>query len=170
MKLIETKTISSTTAAIEFTNVPQDGTDLVAICSTRTTTATVVGAVRMALNGNNGYQTRLVGGGSGNAFSDQIDPVLGLTSTNANTSNTFGSCIFYVTNYTLTAAKSASYDSVQERNGQESYQQIGGGLWGSFGGVTTVTFTAGADSFVAGTTISLYKITKGTDGIVTTSP
>jgi hypothetical protein len=48
---------------------------------------------------------------------------------------------------------------------------MGTSLWSSTAAITSLAFSdISAANYLAGSTISLYKITKGTDGIVTTSP
>jgi hypothetical protein len=43
------------------------------------------------------------------------------------------------------------------------------GLWNDTTAITSLTLVPAAGSFIAGSTVSLYKVTKGSDGIVTTS-
>ena len=63
--LIETKTLASAAASIEFTEIPQDGTDLVAVISARNSTTQSVGLI--SFNGNNNGLTfrDLLGSGKG---------------------------------------------------------------------------------------------------------
>jgi hypothetical protein len=63
-----------------------------------------------------------------------------------------------------------SVDAVNENNATSAQQEIRAWLWSETSAITSLTISAiGANQMVAGTTISLYKITKGSDGIVTTS-
>jgi hypothetical protein len=88
---------------------------------------------------------------------------------NAVTANTFGNIQIYFPNYAGSTNKSYSVDSVTENNETVAYQTILAGLWSNTAAITTATFTAESGNFAIGSTISLYKITKGSDGIVTTS-
>ena len=51
MSLIETKTLASAAASIEFTDIPQDGTDLLVLASIRSAFADVSNEIVMAING-----------------------------------------------------------------------------------------------------------------------
>lgn len=170
MQLIETKTLASAAASIEFTSIPQDGTDLVALCSTRSSVASIVAGVRARPNNQLGQTRRLVGAGNGTVYSDVVDSIFGLTSAANNTANTFGNAAFYFPNYTSSTTKSISVDSVSESNASEVYMQLSASTV-STGAITSITFTANGDgdNLVAGTTISLYKITKGSDGTTVVS-
>ena len=179
MKLIESKTLGADAASIEFTSIPDSFTDLVALCSLRTTrTAAAFDNARIQINGTTtGYSERNLfgsgsaassGSGSGTSFN-----LLTYAATNGGTSNTFGNSMVYFPNYTGSTNKSVSSDSVGENNATQSAQNIGAGLWSNSAAITSITFLGGVNEFtadlVAGSTISLYGVLKGTDGIVTTS-
>ena len=168
MKLIETKTLASPAASIEFTDIPQDGTDLVAVISARNSTTQSVGLI--SFNGNTTGRTfrYLIGTGSG-ASSGTYDGYGFTTDLSSYTANTFSNSKVYIPNYTGSAHKSYSLDDVTENNTTAAFMLIGAGLWSNTSAITSVTFTASSGNLVAGSTISLYKITKGSDGIVTTS-
>jgi hypothetical protein len=168
MKLIESKTLATAAASIEFTSIPQDGTDLVALVSSRSTVASIVAAVEIKPNGAAGTFRRLWGEGSGGVYTDSLSAMIGFQSAASNTADTFGNISFYIPNYTATQNKSISIDSVSEGNSSQIYMLLGAGLSSNTAAVTSLTFVS-SENFVAGSTISLYKITKGSDGIVTTS-
>ena len=174
MQLIETKTLGTAAASIEFTSIPQGFTDLVALCSLRSTrTAAAFDNGRIRFNGTTtGYTERnLLGNGSsassqtgsGNAFQFLL-----YIADNGGTSNTFGNSLVYIPNYTGSTNKSVSVDSVGENNGTQSAQTIGAGLWSNTAAITSITFLGGVNEFtadlVAGSTISLYGILKGSGG------
>jgi len=170
MQLIESKTLGTAAASIEFTSIPQDGTDLVLFISGRTARSNEVDGVLLAFNGSGASFTarRLFGNGS-SATSDTVNGhpfFTGATST----SNTFGNSTIYIPNYTGSTNKSFSADGVSENNATLSYQGISAGLWSNTAAITQITVSSEASSNLqAGSTISLYKVTKGSDGIVTTS-
>jgi hypothetical protein len=60
-------------------------------------------------------------------------------------------------------------DTVSENNATAAFQRIIAGLNNSTAAITSINFFPSSGNFVAGSTISLYGITKGSDGIVTTS-
>ena len=169
--LIETKTLGADAASIEFTSIPQTFTDLLVLASTRATTAgTGVQACLInfnsitddftyrIMNGNGSTVTQTTGGGI--AFNA---PSTGTTA------NTFGNVSVYIPNYAGATFKSYSTDSVTEHNATEAHQTIISGLWADTAAITSVLFAPTANNFIAGSTISLYGILKGSDGIVTTS-
>ena len=172
MKLIESKTLATAAASIEFTSIPQDGTDLVILTSLRSAQTGVEHVeVFIAFNGStsNFSARQLFGSGSSTGSSTPARQVGLLPGVNA-TSNTFNNGIIYIPNYTGSSHKSYSVDSVSESNATLAYQNILAGLWSDTSAITSLAITnTSGNNFVAGSTISLYKITKGSDGIVTTS-
>jgi hypothetical protein len=174
MTLIETKTLGAAAASIEFTSIPQDGTDLLFLFSGRSSRSSVLAEVAIALNSNTSDFTnrRLFGNGS-NVFSDSNTAGgrgIGFVSGASTTANTFGNSALYIPNYTAAVNKSMSSDSVYENNATEAHQVLFATLWANTAAITSVAFTLqDATNWVIGSTISLYKITKGSDGIVTTS-
>jgi len=169
MELIETKTLGTAAASIEFTSIPQDGTDLVVLISARATTSS---ETRIALNGSTANLTRrdLRGNGSTVATGSASDNFIGEMGNAGYTANTFGSMNLYIANYTGATNKSLSVETVNENNATTANQRIQAGLWSDTAAITSLTISAGGgDTMVVGSTVSLYKITKGSDGIVTTS-
>lgn len=172
MTLIETKTLGADAASIEFTSIPQDGTDLLVLASIRSAFADVSNDLRMSINGltTNRSWRDLVGTGSSVATYSGTTTHVGNFNSNTATSNTFGNGSIYIANYTAAVNKSISFDTVSENNATLSIIRMGGSLWSSTAAITSLTFTdSSAANLMTGSTISLYKITKGSDGIVTTS-
>lgn len=172
MKLIETKTLTVAAASIEFTSIPQDGTDLIVLVSGRSArTGDVVDFIGLAFNGSTASRTgrELRGSGSAASSNTNTDGNIGNVSTADATANTFGNLSIYIPNYTSSANKSAISDAVMETNGSRSFQGIHAHLWSNTAAITSVTLTMLISTFVAGSTASLYKVTKGSDGIVTVS-
>jgi hypothetical protein len=173
MKLIESKTLAATAAAIEFTSIPQTFTDLVLVISGRSDRALTVDGVGIRFNGdttggNYGGQ-RLFGDGSSAGADTTYLGMPWLTGANA-TANTFGNATLYIPNYTGSTSKSFSIDGVSENNAAQAYQGIGAGLYTPTTAITEVRIASEtANTLQIGSTISLYGILKGSDGIVTTS-
>jgi len=167
MKLIESKTLGTAQASIEFTSIPQDGTDLVVFCSLRTN----VNAIAATLSFNTGgtYTRRRLQGDGSSVISDTASVDLVVNASTGTTTNTFSNTQIYIPNYTGSTAKSYSSDSVTENNSTEAYQTLIAGRWSETAAITSLKITV-ANTLDAGSIISLYKITKGSDGIVTTSP
>jgi hypothetical protein len=172
LTLIETKTLVSAQASIEFTSIPQDGTDLYILCSVReATTNDSVILLRFNSDTGSNYSIRNLQGtgssvSSGGGTTTFLD-IIGEGS--SQTANTFGNASIYVPNYTSNTAKSVSADSVEENNATAALMRITAGLYSGTAAITTVTLSPFSGNWAIGTTASLYKITKGSDGIVTTS-
>jgi hypothetical protein len=174
MKLIESKTLGTAQASIEFTSIPQDATDLVAVLSLRATstnsTYRTYGVLLSLNSSTTGFTARALDGSGSSASSFTETRFMARMPDAAVTANTFGNISIYFPNYAGSTNKSYSVDSVTENNESVAYQTILAGLWSNTAAITSATFTAETGNFAVGSTISLYKITKGTDGIVTTSP
>ena len=169
MTLIETKTLGTAAASIEFTSIPQDGTDLYFLISARTNDPGLED-LYISLNGSTSdFTSRNLDGGGASASSNTTARYLGTVNGAAQTANTFGNISVYIPNYSGATNKSFSVDAVTENNATTAIQTIAAGLWSNTEAITSVAFTPSAGSLLADTTISLYKITKGSDGIVTTS-
>jgi len=170
MTLIETKTLGTAQASIEFTSIPQDYTDLVILSSSRSSrTAQINDQMNIKLNGSDGSMKNLIGTGSA-VFSQEPGQMTAFVSTDLATASTFSNDSIYVANYTSSTNKSLSIDSVTENNATAAIQAIGAGLWSNTAAVTSITFTPLNGNFVAGSTMSLYGILKGSDGVTTTTP
>ena len=173
MKLIESKTLGTAQASIEFTSIPNTFTDLVFLWSLRATGNgnDNVGDTTVTFNGSSANFTfRYLGGQGINAFSASgTSGFLGWHPSNTATSNTFGNSSLYIPNYTGSTNKSYSVDQVSENNATVTYSSIVAGLWSNTATISSVAFFTSASTFAIGSTISLYGILKGSDGIVTTS-
>jgi hypothetical protein len=169
MTLIETKTLGTAAAAIEFTSIPQDGTDLVAVVSARS--SSTGNTINITFNGDTtGYSNRaLQGSGSAASSFANFNRYAALVTASNETISTFSNNTIYIPNYTGTSNKSYSTDGVSENNATESYMALIAGLWSNTAAITSLLLSPLSGNFDAGSTVSLYKITKGSDGIVTTS-
>jgi hypothetical protein len=172
LTLIETKTLGADAASIEFTSIPQDGTDLVALVSARIErSGSSADEIDIAFNSSTSdfAVRRLRGNGSTVATTTGTRGIGDFPATTS-TANTFGNGYLYIPNYSGATNKSFSADSVSENNATTAFQYITAGLWSNTSAITSITFTPqNGTAIVAGSIISLYKVVKGTDGIVTTS-
>jgi hypothetical protein len=172
MKLIESKTLGTAQASIEFTSIPQDGTDLLVLMSLRDAGGSNANDVRIRFNTlSTNFSTRyLFGNGSITGSGTQSTNIVTVASTSSGaTSNTFSSVSLYIPNYTGSTNKSFSVDTVGENNATGAFQILEAGLWSNTAAISGLTIEGVSVNLVAGSIISLYKITKGSDGIVTTS-
>jgi hypothetical protein len=175
MQLIETKTLGTAVASVAFTSIPQDATDLMLVCSTRLSGSPVSQLnVQFNSSGGTSYSDRTLeaDGSSASSSSRTSQPLIRITGNpgTASTANTFSNVQIYIPNYTSSVAKSVSLDGVTENNGTLAYSSIVAGYWNNTAAITSITLTdQNSGNFVIGCMFSLYKITKGSDGIVTTS-
>jgi hypothetical protein len=172
MKLIESKTLGTAAASIEFTSIPSTFTDLVVVLSLRTARAGEIDdPINIELNGtSSGFSARHLFGNGSSALSATRTNLVYFGNAAGATANTFDNASIYFPNYTGSTNKSYSVDGVSETNGTTAYQNLIAGLWSNTAAISSMLFRSGtANNLVAGSTISLYGILKGSDGIVTTS-
>ena len=168
-QLIASTTLGSSADAITFTSIPQDGTDLVAICSLRERdTNNFTLAIKLNDSLLNFSSRLLQGNGSSSVSAATSSPTNQTIIANPSnsTSSTFGNGQIYITNYTGSNYKSISIDSIQEYNRTEAYARIAAVLWSNTAAVTSLEIAGG---LAAGCTVSIYKITKGSSGGVVVS-
>ena len=174
MSLIQTTTLGTAAASIEFTSIPATYTDLLFLVSARSSnTGAVYDNLFITINGtSSGYSERLLYG-DGSATGSVSEALTRFrffyTTTFSTTASTFGSGQLYIPNYAGATNKSMSSESVTENNGTTALQSVAAHLWSNTAAITTVRFGLDVGNLVVGSTISLYGITKGSDGIVTTS-
>jgi hypothetical protein len=172
MKLISTQTLVAAAASISFTSIPQTFTDLVVISSCRTNRAATGDFLKVNINGSGANQTSrsLYGtGAEAIAFTSSVVFISVATSANQ-TANTFGNSTAYIPNYAGATNKIISLDGVSENNATAVDLTISSGLWSQTAAITSLEIlSTNSATLQIGSTISLYGITKGSDGIVTTS-
>jgi hypothetical protein len=171
MTLIETKTLGTSAASIEFTSIAASFTDLYILLNVRSTRSDLTfSTVQVSFNGlTTNRSRRSLYNASGSVSVDSGSDIIFVGNSNGATSNTFSNTSIYIPNYAGSTAKSVSIDSSTENNGTGIYQEITAALWNSTAAITSVLISASGYDFVAGSTASLYGILKGSDGIVTTS-
>jgi hypothetical protein len=171
MTLIETKTLGTAAASIEFTSIPQTFTDLVVLASLRGDETPFV-SLRFNGSTSNFTNRQLSGEGSPVSSFARTDTFVGYITSPSQTANTFASHGLYISNYAGSTNKSFSIDYVTENNATTAFQGLVAGLWSDTSAITSIQFAifGGPGNYVAGSTISLYGVLKGSDGIVTTSP
>ena len=168
MKLIESKTVGTAVASVEFTSIPQDGTDLLLTVSSRTTGAGPDCFIRPNGSSSNLSGRRLRGNGVNAASSTETSAYVE-NCVSTDTASTFSNNSVYFPNYTSAAFKSMSLDAIRENNATDARQAIFAALWSNTAAITSITIVPSSTNFDVGSTFSLYKITKGSDGIATVS-
>jgi hypothetical protein len=173
MQIIQHQELASDQASITFSSIPQDGTDLLVLASIRTTRSDP-GAFDDLMFRFNGDSTanrytfrRLLGNGSGTSSSlGSLDRgYFGVVPANSFTANTFGNASLYIPNYAGASNKSTSSDAVGENNATLSPLILLANLYANTAAITSLVFySEQAYNLMAGSSITLYKITKGSDG------
>jgi hypothetical protein len=168
VKLIQTQTLATTAASIEFISIPQTFTDLVLLFSLRGNHTTAVDSQFAFNNSTSGFNTvTLQGTGTARSTFSSGNRAFQIPGSDA-TANTFTSDSLYIPNYAASGSKSFSVDHTRENNTTSATTiEMTAGHWASSSALTAVRITVNSGSFVAGSTISLYGITRGSIGTIT---
>ena len=161
-ELIETIELTASASSIEFTSIPDTGVDLLLMFSTRGDQALSNDKVSMTLNNdttNGNYQVVELDGTGTAAQSPAYSaiPRVGFQPEASATSNTFSSGEVTIANYTSSAAKSISVNSVSEDNATAAWQVIAAISWAGTSAVTSLKIYPD-NNFVQYSTASLYII------------
>jgi hypothetical protein len=165
MQHIATQNGTGASPTIEFLSIPADYTDLMLVYSLRSDT-TGNTEFYIKLNNTNPTQRHLRGNGAStlsNTDAFQLAPATGQTA------NTYGNGQIYIPNYTGTTQKSASVDNVTENNATTAFQSIYAALYNVTTAVTSIQVTDIYGNWTTASSVSLYGITAGSDGIVAVS-
>jgi hypothetical protein len=155
---IASNDLTATASSVTFSNIPQGYTDLKVVISTRSAGGSSDVAITFNTSGGTYSQKRLNGNGS-TAASEGGTNTPFRNSVSTDTANTFANSEAYIPNYRGSTQKSYSVDSVSENNGTTARAQLTAGLWDQTSAITTIGFTIpGSESFVAGSTFTLYGI------------
>lgn len=153
-------------ATIDFTAIPQTGTDLLIVLSGRNTDASYNGANYLIFNSDTDSSTQ-----SGKMFLNNGGTLSGVNWTwsirsiaASAISNTFGNSSIYISNYSTNSNKNFSVDSTGENNSASSDQAHHGGVWAFTPAVTSLKIGSLSGNFVQYSSASLYTITKGSGG------
>jgi hypothetical protein len=151
------------TSSIDFTSIPQTYTDLVLKTSVRTGRGTVNDALAVKLNSSTtGYSSREVTYDNGNvpSYTDLFGAGYNLnTQGNGTTSNTFSNQEIYIPNYTGSAHKSFSSESVVENNGSDARVEIMASLWSNTSPITSIILSSyTGNGLLQHSTATLYGI------------
>jgi len=161
MKLIESRTLSSASDSIVFSNIPQNFTDIMMVCSTRERDTSTYTST-LSVNGSTASMDVVLLQGSGTGVVATSSTTIHILSTPSNAiANTFASTQIYFSNYSGSTNKSFSIDTVTATNATESYQRISNVLRSNTEAITGLTISGGLD---AGSTITLYGIGGVGDG------
>lgn len=185
MQLIQHIPVGSGGAAsITFSAIPDTFTDLYLVMSLRDNSGFQEGIVSYRFNGvTSGYTMRGLGGSGSSAYSYTRTTVTSVpaggtwgrmadlgSNENTLTANTFASNSWYIPNYRSGVAKSSSFDTVQEANQTNVYSTIGALLSDVTDPITSIALApVQGTGWMEHTSVSLYGILAGSDGIVSVS-
>ena len=164
--LIETIELGATGVfSVEFASIPQDGTDLLLVGSSRISRTTgFAGNVSIKLNGTTATDfnyMELLGYGSVAGYSGTTSAHSVSGNTAVSTTNTFGSFEIRIPNYTSSVSKSLSSMAVTENNSSGStnqyYEQLKAGSYTPTSPITSMQLSVGW-SWELYSSFSLYKI------------
>lgn len=166
--LIQTITLTTTTASIEFTSIPSTFADLCIKLSVRTNYADIDSYFNMNFNSDTGanYAQRSVyqnnaGGASSNSWTAQNNLYVNSTNGASSTANTFANVEIYIPNAFGSTYKSVSEDAANEHNSATPttrFNPLSAGLWSSTAAITSIKFAPANGSWVQYSTASLYGI------------
>jgi len=170
---IQTIDLSSAQAFVQFNAIPQDYSDLIVLMSARSSQSSRSTAITVAFNNDNsgsysfvkliGYDSSQVYAGSGSGTPAQV-PEIDVTGNSA-TANTFGNTSFYITNYTGAIEKSVVVEQSSENNSSSAYVLgINSYRYSSTNPITSIQFGLQGHNYMAGSSISLYGVKRGSDG------
>lgn len=164
MTLVSTVTLASAAASIDFTSIPQTGTDLYVLFSGRDS-GNISDMLITINSATTGFTHRSLSGSGASASSgSSTSNDIGKIDPSAATASTFSNVSYYIPNYAGSTNKSISVDGVTENNATAAIQQIVAGLWSNTAAITAISLKTQLTTMAAGTTASLYTITKGSGG------
>lgn len=144
--LIASSTVGAGGASsIDFTNIPQNYTDLIVKTSYRTNNAQTYDQLRLTFDGSSvaNYSFKGLTGTGSAASSESSSSVTSIKVAPGDgasaTANTFTNDEIYIPNYTSNNNKSLSSDGVGENNGTTAYDSMFAGLWSNTTAVTSIT-------------------------------
>lgn len=158
--LIEGKTLTTATASVTFTSIPQTYTDLLLKVSARNDTENPTGSIYFNSDTTNtNYNVkRLLGDGSAASSNSYNASYSFFVPQSIDTASVFSNAEIYIPNYTVSGIKkSTSSDSVTENNATTAYAVFFAELWDGTGAITSLQ-VKGYDNFVSGSTFYLYGI------------
>jgi hypothetical protein len=159
-KLAEVTVGVSGASTIDFTNIPQNYTDLVLKFSLRDNYASVSVNCGIKVNGNTSNLAGKVVFGTGSAAnSTTITDSIAYTVGTSGTASTFSSSEVYIPNYTSGTNKSMSAESVAESNTTTVYMQMVAETWSNVTAISQLTlYPINASLFTQYSTATLYGV------------
>lgn len=168
MTLIQHQELGSSQAAITFSSIPQTFTDLFLEVSVRSTNADDNLYFKFNNTTANTSWRNLLSFGTGIA-TQTGSGYLAAGGVRSGTASTFTNIAINIPNYTLAIPKSAMVESTSEDNSSTGYTFLVANLWSDNTAINRIDFYLQGGNLTQYSSVSLYGITKGSDGITTTS-
>jgi hypothetical protein len=159
-KLIESKILTTTTASVEFTSIPNTYTDIIIFTSARSNVSGSSGIFSTyQFNGSVNPTGTYIFGDASAAYSGTAHKAP-LDNAAAATASTFSNAFFYMPNYANTSYnKTYSVDGVVETIGTEAYQLLVTGAVATTSAINAIKITpGGSGSYVQYSSFYLYGI------------
>jgi len=163
-KLIESKTLTVDTAAINFTSIPQTYADLNLICSHRIDAGGNADIFYVRFNSSaSTYRARAMYKDSttsaAQGYGASSGAWAGFVGGASMTSNTFGRASIYIPDYTNSQTKGYSVDWTTETNTNTQWMGLHALLWDGTSPINEINITTtGTNKFIAKSTFYLYGI------------
>ena len=156
--------------SMTFTSIPQTYTDLTLAVCARSLGGGANATLYLEFNADVSvfYNGRSFFGTGASVFSGTdtslVQINLGRHSGSSSTANTFGSTNVLIPNYTGSANKTMSFDSVSENNASDAFQWFGAGRFPKTTAVTSLRLFDNGGGFAQHSTAYLYGTLKGSGG------
>jgi hypothetical protein len=168
---IQTYTITSDTAAVTFSNIPQNYADLKLVVCARTGRDSYADDLRITINNNTSatYTTRrMYGNGSstgadGGSATGLTWAYSGISNATTSTTGVYSNTEFYFPNYTSSIKKLWSSDGVAENNNTATQLGFTSNSCSDTNPITSITIDGynAPRTVLAGSTFTLYGISNG---------
>lgn len=142
-------------SSIAFTSIPQNFTNLKMVFSLRLATGTNIGGA-LKMNGTSG-SSPLVMYANGTGTQSEVNNLTGWANSSGYAANTFSNGTLYVLNYTASANKTYSFDSITETNGTTVYLGLASGTVSNTSPTTSIELVNG-ETLAEYSSATLYGI------------
>ena len=153
---IATNTLTTATASVTFSSLPQGYTDLVVIVNGSITTGNENMLIRFNGDTGSNYSDTSIGGSGSAAISNRETSVTSIRA------NSYGSITTALSDYKINImnySNATTYKTTLSRgNNTGTGTSANVGLWRSTAAITSVTLLPSASTFISGTTFVIYGV------------
>lgn len=159
---IKSVILTGTQSSISFSAIPQNYTDLILRCSTRTNNESFGPSVTLQINSSNGAANTWIYNSSTSLTDGRATGALyraGVSTDTSMTADTFSSFSIYMPDYSVGRKIQMSGIGTAESNSATNFRLFTSAmLWNSTSTVSSITLTSNSGSFVSGSSFYLYGI------------